>query len=100
MLPRVLNLEARQARLVAALNATSEPAEVLNRRLIMKLWARVQELEQKQVPTGQMLAVDERVGKVSKLRRIIKTVQLWTLDARNSEIVGVSKSTVANYLDK
>jgi hypothetical protein len=45
LLPHTLEMEGRAARLVAVLNTASEPDEVLNRRLVMRLFGRVQELE-------------------------------------------------------
>jgi hypothetical protein len=58
LLPRVLEMEGRGARLVAVLNTASEPDEVLNRRLVMRLFGRVQELE-RQV---EQLKVRKTVG--------------------------------------
>jgi hypothetical protein len=52
LLARVLELEGRLARLQDALHTTNEPDEVLNRKMIMKLWERVQVLEQRQVPAA------------------------------------------------
>jgi hypothetical protein len=55
-LPKVLELESRVARLVDASRTAAEPDEVLNRKMILKLWDRVQELESKieqlQAPTA------------------------------------------------
>jgi hypothetical protein len=48
----VLALEGRDVQLVEALRTVAAPDEILNRKLILALWSRVQELEQKQVPTA------------------------------------------------
>jgi hypothetical protein len=44
LLPRVLRLEGRAAQLVAALNTSAAPDEAVNRRLILKIWEKIEQL--------------------------------------------------------
>jgi transposase len=87
LLPRVLRLEGRAAQLRDALGAAAEPAEALNRKLILKLWEKVEQLSQ--APAVQNGSVRKRVKELSSSGHSTRQI---------AEIVGCSKSTVANYL--
>jgi hypothetical protein len=94
LLPRVLSLEGRRVTLVDASRTAAEPDEVLNRKLILKMWDRVQALAQKVeqlslAPAVQNGAVRTRARELSSSGHSTREI---------AAIVGVSKSTVANYL--
>jgi hypothetical protein len=94
LLPHTLEMEGRAARLIALLNTASEPDEVLNRRLVMRLFGRVQELERQverlsQAPAAANGSVRKRAKELANAGHSTRAI---------GKIVGVSKSTVANYL--
>jgi DNA-binding NarL/FixJ family response regulator len=87
LLPAVLRLEGRAAQLRDALGAAAEPAENLNRRLILRMWEKIEQLSQ--APAAANGSVRKRVKELSTDGHSTREI---------AAIVGVSKSTVANYL--